>query len=89
MHAYVISAAAAAELLSTMWQVLATLAIGGLVLVVILAFIEPGPLVKRRPFPRKPRSQQSASVDASLTDPELQSTPASFDERADHREDNR
>ena len=89
MHAYVSSAAAAAELLTTIWQVLATLTIGGLVIVVLLAFIEPGPLVKRRPFPRKPRSQKSASVDACLTDPELQSAPASFDERADHREDNR
>ena len=88
MHANVFSAAAV-EPLSAMWQVLATLAIGGLVLVVILAIIEPGPLVKRRPFPRKPRSRQSVSVDERLTEPELQSAPASFDERADHIEDNR
>ena len=46
MHAHVYSAAAAAELLSTMWQVLATLTIGGLVIVVLLAFIEPGPVGK-------------------------------------------
>ena len=40
------------------WQVLAAIAIGGIVVVVIFAIIEPGPLVKKRPFPRKRRSEQ-------------------------------
>ncbi len=39
-----------------LWQVLAAVAIGGIVVVLILAIIEPGPLVKRRPFPRRRRS---------------------------------
>ncbi len=46
------------ELGELLWQVLAAVAIGGIVIVVIFAIIEPGPLVKRRPFPRKRRSQQ-------------------------------
>ncbi len=52
-----------------MWQVLATLAIGGIVLVLILAIIEPGPLVKKRPFARKRRSQQSDSEEAGRAEP--------------------
>ena len=48
--------AAALDPLLLLWQVLAVIAIGGLVLVVIFAIVEPGPLVKRRPFPHKRRS---------------------------------
>lgn len=40
------------------WQVFAAIAIGGIVVVVVFAIIEPGPLVKKRPFPRKRRSAQ-------------------------------
>ncbi len=43
---------------SLIWQVLAAIAFFGLILVVIFAIIEPGPLVKKRPFPRKQRSTQ-------------------------------
>lgn len=45
-------------LFALFWQVLAAIAIGGIVVVVIFAVIEPGPLVKKRPFPRKRGSEQ-------------------------------
>jgi len=47
--------------LSSIWQILAVLAVAGIVLVLVLAIIEPGPLVKRRPFSRKERSRRSES----------------------------
>ena len=64
----------ATEPLSFVWRILAALAVGALLLVVILAIIEPGPLVKRRPFPRKQRSakrsaQETASADRDLPGP--------------------
>ena len=50
--------AVAADSLSAIWQILAILAVAGLAIVILLAIIEPGPLVKKRPFPkRKGRSQ--------------------------------
>ena len=61
--------------LSAFWQILAVLAVGGIVLVAILAIIEPGPLVKRRPFPRKERSRPSESKggrQASLDQPAME-----------------
>jgi len=45
--------------MSAVWQILAILALAGIVIVVILAIIEPGPLEKRRPFARKERSSGS------------------------------
>lgn len=39
-----------------LWQVLAAIAIGGIVIVLIFAIIEPGPLVRKRPFPRRKRT---------------------------------
>ncbi len=69
IHGHVVPNGAAAELFSSMWQVLATLAIGGIVLVLILAIIEPGPLVKKRPFARKRRSQRSDSEEAGRAEP--------------------
>ncbi len=51
-------AAVAIDPFSLIWQILAAIAFGGLILIVIFAIIEPGPLVKRRPFPRKRRSTQ-------------------------------
>lgn len=39
-----------------LWQVLAAIAIGGIVIVLIFAIIEPGPLVNKRPFPRRKRT---------------------------------
>lgn len=59
--------AAAVDPLSLLWRTLAAIAIGGLVLLVIFAIIEPGPLVRRRPFPRKRRSARP-SVDLDLSD---------------------
>ena len=47
--------------LSALWQMLAILALAGIVIVVVLAIIEPGPLVKRRPFSREERSGRSKS----------------------------
>lgn len=69
IQGHVVPNGAAAELFSSMWQVLATLAIGGIVLVLILAIIEPGPLVKKRPFARKRRSQRSDSEEARRAEP--------------------
>ena len=44
---------------SALWQILAILALAGIVIVVVLAIIEPGPLVKRRPYSGKERSSGS------------------------------
>ena len=66
-----------------LWQFLAILAVGGIVLVVILAIIEPGPLVKRRPFPRKERSRPQRSKDGHRTSHEPQPAPPRFDENHD------
>ncbi len=51
-----------------LWQVLAAVAIGGIVIVLIFAIIEPGPLTKKRPFPRKRRSAP-ADVDREDAEP--------------------
>ena len=53
-----IFAAVAIDPFSLIWQILAAIAFSGLILIVIFAIIEPGPLVKKRPFPRKQRSTQ-------------------------------
>jgi len=42
-----------------LWQVLAAIAVGGIVVVLIFAIIEPGPLVRKRPFPRRKRTAQA------------------------------
>ena len=77
----------AVELISSIWQILATLAIGGIVLVLILAIIEPGPLVKKRPFARKRRSHQSESQDEKIVDPDLTQVNESRGFSSDQRDD--
>lgn len=44
---------------SFLWQMLAVLAVSGLILVLLFAIIEPGPLVKKRPFPRRQHQKRS------------------------------
>ena len=77
----------AVELISSIWQILATLAIGGIVLVLVLAIIEPGPLVKKRPFARKRRSQQSESEDERIVDSGLRPVNEVRGFSADQRDD--
>jgi len=57
--------AVAAESLSAMWQILALLAVAGLVIVLLLAIIEPGPLIKKRPFPKRQRRSRRAPNEAN------------------------
>lgn len=57
--------------LSAFWQILAVLAVAGIVIVAILAIIEPGPLVKRRPFPRKERLRGSEEEGRDSGGPQL------------------
>ena len=87
IHGHVVPNGAVAELISSMWQVLATLAIGGIVLVLILAIIEPGPLVKKRPFARKRRSQRSDSEEARMAEPGRTSVNEGRDISAYQKED--
>lgn len=63
--------------MSALWQTLAILALAGIVVIVILAIIEPGPLVKRRPFSRKERS--SGSEVGGRNAPNPHSAPDSAD----------
>lgn len=67
------------EPLSALWQILAILAVAGIVIVVCLAIIEPGPLVKRRPFSRKERSHESESESEGRSSLDTQSAAASAD----------
>lgn len=69
--------------LSALWQMLAVLALIGIVLVVVLAIIEPGPLVKRRPFPRAARTRQSEPEGPRRTSADQPSVPAGADENLD------
>ena len=64
----------AAEPLSVLWRILAVLAVGGLLLVVILAVIEPGPLVKRRPFPGRKRTGKYLDQEERPSDGDLRSS---------------
>lgn len=61
--------------LSALWQILAIVAVAGIVIIVILAIIEPGPLVKRRPFSRKERTRGSGSEVGIRNSPDPHSTP--------------
>lgn len=63
--------------MSALWQILAILALAGIVVVVILAIIEPGPLEKRRPFARKERSPGSEVGGRNSLNP--RSAPGSTD----------
>lgn len=63
-QSFLFPSAVSSETLSAVWQILAILAVAGLVVVVALAIIEPGPLVKRRPFSRKERRPPQTSSDA-------------------------
>lgn len=56
--------AVAADSLSAIWQILAILAVAGLAIVILLAIIEPGPLVKKRPFPKRQRNSVQTSKEA-------------------------
>ena len=67
------------EPLSALWQILAILAVAGIVMVVGLAIIEPGPLVKRRPFSREERSHESESKGDGRSSLDTQSEQASAD----------
>ena len=74
------AASVAAEPLSVLWRVLAVFAVGGLLLVVILAVIEPGPLVKRRPFPGRNRTGKHRAQEERPSERELQgSSPLAED----------
>ena len=53
---------------SFLWQMLAVLAVSGLILVLLFAIIEPGPLVKKRPFPRRQHQKRSGD-DGSSSSP--------------------
>ncbi len=75
------------EPLSALWQILAILAVAGIVIVVGLAIIEPGPLVKRRPFPKEERSRKSKSDGVRRTSMDQARTPASLDENSDRDDD--
>lgn len=66
------AASEAAGPLSVLWRILAVLAVGGLLLVVILAVIEPGPLVKRRPFPGRNRTGKHSAQEESRSERDLQ-----------------
>lgn len=65
--------------LLALWQALAILAVAGIVIVVVLAIIEPGPLVKRRPFSKKQRSRGSGSEVVGQNSPNPHSAPDSSD----------
>lgn len=72
---------------SGLWQILAGLALGGVVLVLILAIIEPGPLVKRRPFPRKQRSGRSESDGVRRTSVDQATLSARIEGNPDRNDD--
>lgn len=72
--------------LSALWQILAVLALGGIVLVVVLAIIEPGPLERRRPFSREKESRQSESDGVRRTSQGQSSMPARIDGNLDRNE---
>ena len=72
---------------SGLWQILAGLALGGVVLVLILAIIEPGPLVKRRPFPREERSGRSKSDGVRRTSVDQATLSAKIDGIPDRNDD--
>ena len=72
--------------LSSIWQILAILAVAGIVLVVILAIIEPGPLVKRRPFSRKERTSRSESDSELRASPDPHTRPAGDEGKLDQKE---
>ncbi len=63
-QSFLFPSAVTSETLSAVWQILAILAVAGLVVVVLLAIVEPGPLVKRRPFSRKQRMPRGARGEA-------------------------
>ena len=54
-YGYALAGWEIAESLSLLWQLLAALAMVGILLVLVFAIIEPGPLVKKRPFPHRQR----------------------------------
>ena len=69
-------AAVAIDPFALVWQILAAIAFGGLILIVIFAIVEPGPLVKRRPFPRKRRSTQPIGEQGDAEEPDGMGSPS-------------
>ena len=82
-QSFLLPSADASELLSSVWQVLAILAVAGLVIVTLLAIIEPGPLVKKRPFPRRQRRPRQTPNGANPTQQKLEPMTGGDGEHAD------
>ena len=70
----VFSSTVAAVSLSAIWQILAILAVVGLAIVILLAIIEPGPLVKKRPFPKRQRRSVQPPNEAEPAQQEMDSS---------------
>ncbi len=77
------SSVAAEEVLSLLWQMLAVLAMGGILLVLLFAIIEPGPLVKKRPFSRQRRPPPTAEQQDSSDMHGIDKASCFDDHRAD------
>ncbi|MYC95465.1 MAG: hypothetical protein F4X14_10885 [Caldilineaceae bacterium SB0661_bin_32] len=82
-QSFFLASAVASELLSSVWQILAILAVAGLVIVMLLAIIEPGPLVKRRPFSRRQRRPRQTANGAGSTQQKLEPMTGGDGEHAD------
>jgi len=78
--------AVASEFFSPIWQILAILAVAGLVIVMLLAIIEPGPLVKRRPFSGRQRRPRQTANGAHPTQQKLEPMTGGDGEHADQGE---
>lgn len=74
--------AVAADSLSAIWQILAILAVAGLAIVILLAIIEPGPLVKKRSFPKSQRRSVRTPNEAEPAQQEMDSSKGGDGEHA-------
>lgn len=74
------------EPFALIWQVVAAVAIGGLVLVLIFAIVEPGPLVKRRPFPRKRRASMQSAEGQEAVGAQGSDVPVDAGESTGHKD---
>lgn len=81
----VFHSAVAADSLSAIWQILAILAVAGLAIVILLAIIEPGPLVKKRPFPKRQRRSVHTPNEAEPAQQEMDSSKGGDGEHAKQR----
>lgn len=75
--------AVASDSLSAIWQILAILAVAGLAIVILLAIIEPGPLVKKRPFPKRQGRSVRTPNEAEPAQQELDSLKGGDGEHAE------